>query len=458
MEYNLKNIKKIHFIGIGGINMSALASVMLKEGCKVSGSDFKKSQITDDLEKEGAKIFIGQSSSNISPDYDLVVYTAAIKEDNPELSEARRQGIPVLSRADFLGTLMKDYNTPICVSGTHGKTTTTSLISQILLDSKKDPTVMVGGMLSSIGGNFRIGSKEYFVAEACEYTNSFLSFFPKIAVILNVRADHLDFFKNLENVRKSFREFARLVPDDGALVINGEIEDLSYFTEGLKCSVITYGLREDLDYNARNISYNEWACGEYDLYKKDRFVCHITLGITGEHNVSNSLAAIAVSELCGIDASAAASSLKNFKGADRRFQVLGKVGGVTVVDDYAHHPDEIRATLSSALKYPHKKLWVVFQPHTYSRTKALLDDFANALSAADCVVLAEIYAAREKNTFGISSKDLRDKLKALGKESYYFPTFDEIETFLLENCTPGDLLITMGAGDVDIIGKKLLGM
>lgn len=457
MEYT-NTVNKVHFIGIGGISMSALADILLAGGTSVSGSDSKESAITKELARKGAEIFIGQRASNISEDISLVVYTAAIKEDNPELVRARELDIPAKTRADFLGELMKDYKNAICISGTHGKTTTTSLISQIFLDAGTDPTIMVGGMLPAIGGNLKIGGKDYFITEACEYTNSFLSFFPTIEVILNVRADHLDFFKDLDDVRRSFREYARLLPEDGTLIINGEIENLSYFTEGLKCRVITFGLGEDFDYTAKNISYNEFACGEYDLYKNGSYICHVALSITGEHNISNSLAALAAADICGAGPEASAASLKAFGGVDRRFQFLGRVKDVAVIDDYAHHPDEINATLSAALKYPHKKLWVVFQPHTYSRTKALLDEFALSLSAADCVILPDIYAAREKNTFEVSSKDLMEKIRALGCEAYYFPTFDEIENFLLENCTPGDLLITMGAGDVDNIGKKLLGI
>ena len=457
MEFDLSKINRVHFIGIGGINMSALADILVSGGFSVSGSDAKDSQITKDLAAKGVKIYIGQRASNITDDIELVVYTAAIREDNPELARARQLGLLLFSRAQFLGYLMKGYDIPICISGTHGKTTTTSLISQIFMDAGKDPTIMVGGILPAIGGNFKNGSRRYFITEACEYTNSFLSFFPKIEIILNVKADHLDFFKDLDDIRHSFREYARLLPDDGTLIINGETENLSYFTEGLACRVITFGLSGEFDYNARNISYNELACGGYDLYKKDEFICRVCLSITGAHNISNSLSALAAADICGIDLKQAALSLGRFGGVERRFQILGKTNGVTVIDDYAHHPDEIRATLSAALKYPHKKLYLVFQPHTYSRTKALLDEFASALSSADVIVLADIYAAREKDDLGISSETLKEKITAAGGECYYFPTFDEIENFLLENCTPNDLLITMGAGDVDIIGKKLLG-
>ena len=455
---NFAENHKIHFIGIGGISMSSLAHVLLSRQIKVSGSDSKESGLTKELREKGAEISIGQSADNITDDVTLVVYTAAISDENPELKAAREKGIRCMTRAEFLGLLMKGYKTSICVSGTHGKTTTTSLISQVLLDAEADPTIMVGGILPSINGNTRIGGSDMFLTEACEYTNSFLSFFPTVAVILNVREDHLDFFKDLDDIRKSFRSFAHLLPDDGALVINGEIENLSYFTDGLEAKVITFGLEGNFDFTAGNISYNKYACPEIDIKHSGKKAAHVSLKIPGQHNIYNALAAFAVSHTLGLDAEKSASSLGSFSGVDRRFQIKGQVGGVTIVDDYAHHPDEIGATLSAALNMPHKKLWVVFQPHTYTRTKAFLDDFADKLSLADCVVLADIYAAREVNTIGVSSADILKRLEEKHVESYFFPTFDEIENFLLENCEKDDLLITMGAGDVVLIGDFLLGL
>ena len=457
MKLDFSKKQNIHFIGIGGISMSSLADVLLSKGFHVSGSDQKESALTLELQEKGAKIFIGQSAANIEDDIDLVVYTAAIHEDNPELFAAKSKNIPCMVRADFLGALMQNYKNSICVSGTHGKTTTTSLISQIMLDADTDPTIMVGGILPAIGGNTRIGESDNFITEACEYTNSFLSFFPTVEVILNVQADHLDFFKDLDDIRNSFRKYTRLLPSNGTLVINGEIENLSYFTEGLTCKVLTFGLHGNFDFTAKNISYDEAAHAQYDLYKGDEFITHTKLNIPGEHNIYNSLAALAVAYSLGLDLLDANNSIANFKGVDRRFQYKGEVCGVTVIDDYAHHPDEIRATLTAAKKCPYKKLWVVFQPHTYSRTAAFMDEFADALSLADAIVLADIYAAREQNTLGISSADLKDKLQKLGKEAYYFPTFDEIENFLLENCVNSDLLITLGAGDVYLVGENLLG-
>lgn len=446
----------IHFIGIGGISMSGLAEILLEEGFTVSGSDAKESALTQQLEKKGAQIFYGQKASNIIDGIDCVVYTAAISRDNAELIEAVARKIPMLTRAELLGQLMKNYDTPIAVSGTHGKTTTTSMISHILLEGDMDPTISVGGILQAIGGNIRVGGSQTFVTEACEYTNSFLHFFPKIGIILNIEEDHLDFFKDLEDIRHSFHQFTALLPSDGTLIINGNIQNYPEIYEGLDCNVITYGSSEDFDYSFRNISYDEKGCVSYDLIKHGEVTDHIQLSVTGDHNVSNSLSAIAVAELLDIPMETIKKGLLFFHGTDRRFEYKGTLNGVTIVDDYAHHPTEILATLKAARHYPHKKLWCVFQPHTYTRTKAFFHEFAEALSHVDHLVLADIYAARETDTLGISSKDLAEEVKKLGTDAYYFPSFEEIEDFLKEHCQAGDLLITMGAGDVVNIGTELL--
>ena len=456
-EIDLTKKRKIHFIGIGGISMSAIAKILLHQGYIVSGSDFKENEILDELRSLGATIYVGHRPVNVAPDTDLVVYTAAIHPDNPEMLRAGELGIPIKSRAEFLGGLMKDYRSAVCVAGTHGKTTTTSLLARVLIDAETDPTITIGGNVPFLNGTLRIGSKDMFLAEACEYTNSFLSFAPTLAVILNVKADHLDFFKDLDDIRASFKQFADLLPASGTLVINGEIEDLSYFTDDLKADFVTFGLADNLDYSAQNISYDEFACPSFDILKKGTPIGHAALHIPGEHNIYNTLAAVAAADSLGISPEISVPAVNSFSGVNRRFEKKGVVGGVEIIDDYAHHPDEIRATLSAAQKYPHKKLWCVFQPHTYTRTKLLLDEFADSLSAADAIVLADIYAAREKNTLGISSADLADKIRAMGKEVYYYPTFDDIENFLLENLVNGDVLITMGAGDVVNIGEKLLG-
>ena len=447
----------IHFIGIGGISMSGLAEILLGEDFIVSGSDAKESPLTDALEKKGAKIFYGQRASNIGDDVEVVVYTAAIHPDNPEFACAAEKGLPMLTRAQLLGQIMRNYDTPIAVSGTHGKTTTTSMISQILLEADCDPTISVGGILPSIGGNIRVGNSETFVTEACEYTNSFLSFFPRISIILNMDADHLDFFKDIDDIRRSFRRFAELLPADGALIINADTPHYEDIIEGLPCRVITYGLEHDAQYQAADITYDKYGHASFTVLKDGKKAGSFYLKVPGIHNVSNALAAIALAHLLGISDDVTARGLGSFTGTERRFQYKGEVAGVTIIDDYAHHPTEIQATLHAAQNYPHKKIWCVFQPHTYTRTKALLPEFAQALTLADHVVLADIYAAREKNTIGISSQDLQREIQELGTPCEYFPTFDEIENFLLKSCTQGDLLITMGSGDVVNIGEHLLG-
>ncbi len=455
-EIDFNHPIRVHFLGIGGISMSGLARILMSEGFTVSGSDMKDSELTDELKSLGAQIYIGQKAENITDDIDLAVYTAAISDDNPEMTEVRRRGIAELSRAQLLGQLMRNYKIPIAIAGTHGKTTTSSMVSEILLHAKLDPTITVGGMLKSIGGNLRIGGGEYFVAEACEYTNSFLSFFPRMEIILNIEEDHLDFFKDIEDIRASFKKFMDLLPDDGCLIINGSIDRLNALTKDVRCPVVTFGPDASYDYHPADISFDGNGRARY-------FCCHgsdkfeVDLGVVGIHNVYNSLAAIALCERLGIDRSVILSALRDFTGTDRRFEKKGTLHGITILDDYAHHPTEIAATLAAARNYPHKKLYLVFQPHTYSRTKAFLHEFADALSAADEVILTDIYAAREKNTIGISSEDLLKIMLDKGVNARYYKYFDDVETYLLGACESGDLIMTMGAGDVYRIGEKLLG-
>ena len=456
-QIDFKKPIAIHFIGIGGISMSGLAEILMREGFRVSGSDAHESELTEHLAAAGAKVMYGQAAANITDDMDLVVYTAAVHADNPEYAEVVRRGIPMMTRAELLGQIMKNYGEAIAISGTHGKTTTTSMVTEILLAAEKDPTISVGGILHSIGGNIRVGGPELFVTEACEYTNSFLSFYPTMAVILNIEEDHLDFFKDLADIRRSFKLFAERVPAQGAVVINGDIENYQEIIEAVKGKVITFGHSRGNDYSAGDIQYDAYAHPSFDLYiggeKKER----LTLGVAGEHNVYNALAAIATAKALGIPDTAIAEGLLHFTGTDRRFEYKGEFNGVTVIDDYAHHPTEIAATLKSAAHYPHKKLWCIFQPHTYTRTKALFSEFAEALAHADHVILADIYAARETDTLGISSAQLADAVKEHGCDATYLPSFAAIEEFVTTHCQPGDLLITMGAGDVVKIGEQLLG-
>ncbi|MCI8453385.1 MAG: UDP-N-acetylmuramate--L-alanine ligase [Lachnospiraceae bacterium] len=448
----------IHFIGIGGISMSGLAEVLLEQGFTVSGSDARESELTKRLIEHGARVAYGQRAQNITEGIDAVVYTAAVHADNPEFLAAVERGIPILTRAELLGQIMKNYRQSVAVSGTHGKTTTTSMLTEILMAAKKDPTISVGGMLDSIGGNIRVGGPGLFVTEACEYTNSFLSFFPTMEIILNVEADHLDFFKDLDEIRRSFRSFAELLPEGGTLILNSDIRNPEYFYKGLPIRVITVGSDPQKSrYSAADIVFDERACASYTLLMDGSRMGTITLKVPGLHNVYNSLAAIAAAHETGVQGEVIQEGLLKYSGTHRRFEKKGVIGGVTVIDDYAHHPQEIAATLSAAKNYPHREIWCVFQPHTYTRTKLLLEDFAKALSAADHVVLADIYAARETDTLGMSSALLAEKISGLGTDTHYFPSFDEIETFLLKKCINGDLLITMGAGDIVKVGERLLG-
>lgn len=456
-KINFKEPIHIHFIGIGGISMSGLAEILLKEGFTISGSDRSSSEMTERLIASGAHVIIGQKSENITKDIDLIVYTAAIHPDNEEFTAGKAKNIPMLTRAALLGQMMTNYKIPIAVSGTHGKTTTTSMLSEILMKADLDPTITVGGILDSIGGNIRVGNSPVFITEACEYTNSFLEFFPKISIILNVEEDHMDFFSGIEEIQDSFHRFAKKLPNDGLLIINGDMEGLSTITNNLSCRIKTFGQNETNDYRANNITYNHLGYGGYDLLIENQPTFHVQLSVPGIHNIINSLSAIAVSMELGIDLADIQAGLLNFGGTKRRFEHKGEVHGITIIDDYAHHPTEIAATLTSATNYPHKDLWCVFQPHTYTRTKAFLHDFAKALSLCDHVVLVDIYAAREKDTGEISSRDiLKILVDEYHKDAVYQPSFEDAEKYLLTNCHSGDLLITMGAGNVVNIGEDLL--
>jgi len=456
-EINLNNPIHVHFMGIGGISMSGLAQVLLSKSFTISGSDMKTSELTQKLQSLGATISIGQTEKNITDDIDLLIYTAAISDDNPEFLEAKSKNIPMLTRAEAWGQIMKNYKTAIAVSGTHGKTTTTSMITELLIAGDFDPTVTVGGILPSIGGNIRIGHSDAFVTEACEYTNSFLSFFPTIEVILNIEEDHLDFFKDLDDIRNSFKLFTKKLPENGYLIINGAIENIDYFLKDLTCPYVTFGIESEDTYSAKNISFNELGHGGYDLYIRGTFAYHVQLSIPGQHNILNSLAAVAIGQLLSISTETICDSLNKYNGINRRFEYKGSLGDIKIYDDYAHHPTEIKAAIGAARKVPHERLVVIFQPHTYTRTHAFLKEFAEALNEADLVVLTDIYAAREKNTLGISSKHLQEELVKLGSDCKYFSSFDKVENFLLENSIHGDLLITIGAGDVVNIGENLLG-
>lgn len=450
-------IKKIHFIGIGGISMSGLAEIVHSQGFIVSGSDRQSSHTTAHLEQLGIQIFYGHSKANITQDIDLVVYTAAIAKDNPELLAAKDMNISLSTRSEFLGSLMKSYSHAICISGTHGKTTTTSMLSHALLAANLDPTITVGGILKSIGGNIRVGKSDYFITEACEYCDSFLDFYPQIGIILNIEEDHLDYFENLDHIYDSFHRFAKLIPPNGFLAINGDSVNVSTVTRNTSCLVETFGLHEKCDWYAQNITYDEKACAHFDVYYRGNYQGNISLSAPGEHNIYNCLSVCAVCHFLDITVDTLNEGLSAFKGANQRFEIKGNIHGVTIVDDYAHHPTEMKATLQVAKVYPHKKLFVVFQPHTYTRAKAFLKEFATILSHVDYPIITDIYAAREKNPGDIHAKSIVDKMLISNPNALYMDDFEAIADYLLSHASSGDLIITMGAGNVNQIADILLG-
>ena len=453
---NLKKYKNIHMIGIGGVSMSGIAAILTNWGFNVTGSDWAKSEATDKLNSMGIKVTIGHNLEDVAKS-DVVVYSAAIKQDDPEMLEAKKLNIPTIERADFLGELTRCYKDTICISGTHGKTTTTSMISLCFLEALKDPSIQVGAFLQAIDGNYRVGNSEHFVIEACEYVESFLKFSPKAEIILNIDNDHLDYFKTFENIKKAFVKYVKLLPNDGLLVINGDDKNCLDLPQYTNAKVITYGIENiNADFVAKNIEFDNDGFPEFDVYKKGEFFEKIKLSVPGGHNVLNALACISLCDYYGIDKKDLQSALKKFTGAHRRFEFKGKVNGASIYDDYGHHPTEIVATSKSVANKKHNKSWVVFQPHTYSRTKNLLDDFAHALLNFDNVIVLDIYAARETNTYNISSKDLVDKIISLGKDAKYIPDFDECVSFLKDNVQKDDLILTLGAGTVTKIGPMLL--
>lgn len=454
---DLSQYKKIHCIGIGGIGLSAIAEILLSRGYEVSGSDMKESAETARLASKGARVFIGHRAEN-ADEADLLVFSAAVGHDNPEMKRAEERGIPILSRAQMLGLLMQEYENSIAVSGTHGKTTTTSMVSLILDRAKLEPTILVGGNLAEIGGNVKVGHSRYFITEACEYMDSFLSLKPKIEIILNIDSDHLDYFKDIDHIVSSFDKFARLVPASGTIIaydanpfVNQVIRDLD--------NVVTFGLSENCDYYAANIQFNEEGMPAFDVCHDGQLLSRVQLAVPGEHNILNALAAFTCACALGVEPQLTKETLERYHGTQRRFDIVGTTAkGVKIVDDYAHHPTEIKATLSASENVPHNKLWCIFQPHTYTRTIALFDEFAEAFEKADKLILAEIYAAREKNIYKISSAQLAEKIKETHphKEVLFMEDFAAIADYVDDQAQRGDMVITMGAGDIYKVGEMLL--
>ncbi len=444
---------KIHFIGIGGISMSGLAEIMLQKGYKVSGSDRTLTHITKRLEDLGAAVFEGHSAENVNG-ADLVVYTAAVHEDNPEMAAALEKGIRRVDRAELLGAVMKLYSHAVGVAGTHGKTTTTSMLAHALIKAGLDPTISLGGELDLIGGNIKTGSTPYFVTEACEYTNSFLKFFPTVALITNIEEDHLDFFSGIDEIIESFRKFAELTRGKGKVVAHIGDKNIEKALDGTGLDIVTYGIDNKADYFACNIEY-KGGFPEFDIIAHGEKLAHAALNVPGEHNILNALAAAAVSELLGADVKKAVEGIEEFRGTHRRFEKRGTVNGAVIIDDYAHHPTEIKATLTAAKRIPHNRIICIFQPHTYSRTRTLWNDFVTAFDDADELIITAIYAARETYDGKTDPDRLAEEIAARGVNARYIESFGGIAKAVREQAREGDIVFTMGAGTVTEIGYEL---
>lgn len=452
---DFKNLKHIHLIGIGGIGVSAIAEVLNSNGYKVTGSDIRSSELTRSLETKGIGVYYTHESDNIIG-ADAIVYTAAVNESNPELQAAKEQGILTLTRAEMLGEILSQYKHSVAIAGAHGKTTTTSFLSIILNESALDPTLLIGGEVKEFGSNVKTGKGDLIVTEACEYKDSFLSFKPTTGVILNIDEDHLDYFKDLEHIISSFTKFAQSIPKSGTLVLNNDDYNAKKIVSHVECNILTFGISQEADVQARNITYDPDGLPEFEVVIKGEPYSTFKLSVPGNHNIYNSLAAIAVAYITGLKGDEVAKSTKMFGGTKRRFDRLGKYKNATVVDDYAHHPTEIKATLSAAKKIPHNKSICIFQPHTYSRTAELLGEFATSFKQADVVIITDIYgSARETDNGTVHSRDLVDAIKDEGQKATYLGTFDEVITHLSEIVESEDLIFTMGAGDIVELGKKL---
>ncbi len=449
------NNKKIHLIGIGGISMSSIALMLTNMNAVVTGSDINETEITNNLENQGIKSLYGHHPELVS-DADIVVYTAAIHEDDPERKAITEFNKVSYERAEFLGILMKEFENSLCISGTHGKSTTTGMVSLIFLEANLNPTIQVGAIMPEINGNTHLGNHNFFIMEACEYVDSFLHFHPTSAIITNIDNDHLDYFKNLDNIKKSFSKYVGLLPADGYLVKNNDDENSKSLEDYTNAHVITYGINNDSDYMAKDVNYNGLGHYSYKLYKNHNYLTTINLSVNGYHNIYNSLAAFALANQYIKDTNIIRNALEKYHGVGRRFEYIGKYNGAYVYDDYAHHPSEIKTTLESVKSVRHNESWAVFQSHTFSRTKEHLDDFADVLSYFDHIVIAKIYPAREVNTFGVSEEMLVEKIKEENKNVVYIDDFNKIVDYLKENVKPEDLVITIGAGPINDVAKKLV--
>jgi len=449
--------KIIHFIGIGGISMSGIAEILHAKGAIITGSDMQESKTVNLLKEKGINIAIGEDPTLID-NADIVVYTAAISKDNKELVRARELNKELYERAEFLGLITKEYENVICISGTHGKSTTTGMISTCFLIDDKNPTIQIGAFLPKIKSNYYIGDNKYFIMEACEYVDSFLKFFPTSAIILNIDDDHLDYFGSLENVKKSFSKYAHLLPNNGNLILNADDENTMSIDKPTNANIITYGIDNKAILEAKNINYDELGHPEFDIYYNNELYVHIKLNVLGKHNIYNALATTAICIIYNINKESIVSGLNEYRGVERRFEFIGTYKeNIQIYDDYAHHPTEIKSTLNSTKSIKCNQNWVIFQSHTYSRTVEHLEEFADVLKNFDNIIVAPIYPAREKNIWNVKETDLVDLIKPFNKNVCYIDSFDKIVEYLKDNVKDNDLVITVGAGPVNEVGLKLLG-
>ncbi|HAB67577.1 MAG TPA: UDP-N-acetylmuramate--L-alanine ligase [Firmicutes bacterium] len=456
MEIDIKKYKHIYMSGIGGISMSGIAEILKSWGYDVSGSDSNKSNQTDWLESKGIRVNIGQVAENITNIYDLFVYSAAIKSDNPEMVKAKELGIPTIERGEFLGEITKLFKDTIGIAGTHGKTSTTSMVAGAFLEANLDPSIQVGAVLRILDGNYRVGNSDYFIIEACEYCDSFLNFHQRSAIVLNIDNDHLDYFKNIDNICKSFQKYVSLLPGDGYLVLNRDDEKCYELRNYTKAKVISVGSNDNADWYYKDVVFNEEGFATYDAYKNGENKGSISLKVAGLHNVFNSLCCIALCDAYDIDIDIVASSLLKFTGAARRLEFKGMINGAKIFDDYGHHPTEITATINGIKNKKYNESWVVFEAHTYSRLAGHLNEFADSLKDFDHIVITDIYAARETNTYNIHEEDLINELKKYNKEAIHISDYDEIVKYLKNNVKENDIVLTLGAGNVTKIASKLV--
>lgn len=455
MKFNLNDYHHIYMVGIGGISMSGIAEILKNWNFKVSGSDSTKSAQTDWLEQNGIKVNIGQVENNITDDIDLVVFTAAVKKDNPELVKARQLGISTIERGVFLGEITKLFKNTIGIAGTHGKTSTTSMVACSFLEADLDPSIQVGAYLKRINGNYKVGNSENFIIEACEYCESYLNFHQKSAIVLNIDNDHLDYFKNIDNIKHSFEKYVALLPEDGYLILNRDDERCYDLRNSTKACVITVGKNDNADWTYKNVSFDENGYPTYDAYYHNEFKGKISLKVAGMHNVFNSLCCVALCNAYGIDIKIVAKALTQFDGAARRLEYKGTYKGAKVFDDYGHHPTEIMATVKGIKNKKFNESWVIFEAHTYSRLQAHLKDFAKALINFDHIIIIDTYAARETNVFDVKEEDLIAELNKLGKEAIHISNHNEVVNYLEDKVKENDLILTLGAGNVTKIASLL---